>query len=123
MHILVIEDDELIRANLRRLLTLEGYRVSTADNGIDGARLALQGLPDLIICDLLMPGLDGYAVLSELRANSATQNIAFIMLTASADKGERERSEQQGVTVFMSKPFDQHELLRAVRRHLPQAGA
>lgn len=123
MRLLVIEDDDSIRANLERLLKLEGYQVLAAADGTDGARLALEHVPDLIICDLLMPGLDGYAVLSELRANPATSKIAFILLTASADQGERTRSAQHGVTVFLSKPFDQRELLEAVRRSLPQSGA
>lgn len=120
MRLLVIEDDDLIRANLTRLLKLEGYEVISATNGTDGAGLALQQVPDLIICDLLMPGLDGYSVLAELRANPRTSQVPFILLTASADKGEQARSAQQGVTVFLSKPFDQRELLEAVRRNLPQ---
>lgn len=113
--ILVIEDDKLIRANLERWLKLEGYAVSVAENGELGVELALKQAPAAVICDLVMPGIDGYTVLNRLRANAATARIPFILLTASADKAERQRGIAQGVTCFLAKPFDLRELGAALK--------
>ena len=77
--ILVVEDEAPIRANLKRLLGLEGYQVIAADNGRIGVELAGRELPDLILCDLIMPELDGYGVLSALRADPATAAIPLVI--------------------------------------------
>lgn len=108
--VLVIEDDALIRANLTRWLKIEGYRVDIAEDGTQGLALARQTPPDVVICDLRMPGIDGYGVLAQLRAVEATAKVPFILLTASADQTERLRSYQQGDSHFMKKPFDLKEL-------------
>jgi CheY-like chemotaxis protein len=71
-RVLVIEDDALIRANLARWLKIEGYSVDVAENGTDGLAFARKSRPDVVICDLLMPGIDGYTVLAQLRAAAET---------------------------------------------------
>ena len=86
MHtLLIIEDEEPIRVTLTDRLTLEGFRVQTAATGEDGLRQVQQQPPDLILCDIMMQGLDGYGVLRALQANEQTAAIPFIFLTAKAD--------------------------------------
>lgn len=121
MKVLVIEDDKHIRGTLELWLQLEGFDVKVAENGPRGVEMAREEKPDLVICDLLMPGINGYAVLSELRAHASTTNIPFILLTASAEKSERERGLAMGVTEFMTKPFDLKELLAAINHCLKRA--
>lgn len=111
-----------MRANLVRLLTAEGYRVITAANGDEGLRRAYADHPDLVICDVLMPVVDGYGVLATLRSRPETAAIPFIFLTASADKDDLERGLQSGANDYVTKPFKIADLLAAIRRRLPAAG-
>ena len=120
--LLVIEDEAPLRANLVRLLTAEGYQVITAANGDEGIRRARADRPDLVICDVLMPLVDGYGVLATLRSRPETAAIPFIFLTASADKDDLERGLQSGANDYVTKPFKIADLLAAIRRRLP-AGA
>lgn len=119
--VLVVEDDTHIRSNLELWLGMEGFRVVVAENGPDGVAAAKREQPDLIICDLVMPGINGYAVLSEVRSHPATARTPFILLTASAEKSERERGMAKGVSVFMTKPFDLKELMASIRQCLGAA--
>ncbi|MBD0313465.1 MAG: response regulator, partial [Microcoleus sp. T3-bin5] len=84
--ILVIEDEQLLQENIMELLDAENFEVFGAGDGKVGLKLAQQHLPDLIICDVMMPELDGYGVLRALRQNPATATIPFMFLTAKADK-------------------------------------
>jgi len=120
--LLVIEDEAPLRANLVRLLTAEGYQVITAANGDEGIRRARADRPDLVICDVLMPLVDGYGVLATLRSQPETAATPFIFLTASADKDDLERGLQSGANDYVTKPFKIADLLAAIRRRLP-AGA
>src|SRR5262249_30219185 len=95
-RILLIEDEAPIRLTLSRFLRMEGWEVLTAEDGAKGVALALAELPDLIICDLLMPELDGYQVLSSLRSDPRTESIPFLLLTASAGQEEHEAGLQRG---------------------------
>src|SRR5262245_33079242 len=113
--VLVIEDEAPIRRNLSRLLTAEGYRVVTAPEGATGVVTAREQLPDLIICDILMPQMDGYAVLAALRAEQGTAAIPVVFLTASADKEDRNRGLASGARDYVTKPFKLRELLEVVR--------
>jgi DNA-binding response OmpR family regulator len=117
--ILIIEDEPAILANLTRFLRLEGFEVLTAADGAAGVQLARSALPDLVLCDLLMPKLDGRAVLHELRAHAATRSLPLIYLTASAEPSEREARLDQGAADYLVKPVDLKDLLACVRRHLP----
>jgi len=120
-RILIIEDDHDIRANLRRFLHLEGYEVIEAENGRKGVELARAELPALIICDLMMPELDGFAVLREVRGHPTTRGIVFCFLTASAEKDTRYTGLAQGADEYVTKPFDLAELRELLRRRLAPA--
>ena len=120
--LLVIEDEAPLRANLVRLLTAEGYQVITAANGDEGIRRARADRPDLVICDVLMPLVDGYGVLATLRSLPETAATPFIFLTASADKDDLERGLQSGANDYVTKPFKIADLLAAIRRRLPAGG-
>jgi len=120
--LLVIEDEAPLRANLVRLLTAEGYQVITAANGDEGIRRARADRPDLVICDILMPLVDGYGVLATLRSQPETAATPFIFLTASADKDDLERGIQSGANDYVTKPFKIADLLAAIRRRLPAGG-
>jgi CheY-like chemotaxis protein len=120
--LLVIEDEAPLRANLVRLLTAEGYRVLTAADGVEGVQRVRDGHPDLVICDVLMPKVDGYGVLASLRSQPQTASIPFIFLTASADKDDLARGLKSGANDYVTKPFKVADLLAAIRRRLPPGG-
>lgn len=123
MHkILLIENDSSILANYARVLTLEGFEVLTAINGLDGLRLARTREPDLILCDLRMPEMDGDAVLAALRADPRTVRMPFIFMTASADHSERAARFAQGANDYLVKPIEFRVLLEAIARQLGGAG-
>lgn len=121
--VLVIEDEVEIRANLLELLALEGYDVVGADNGITGLVGALECQPDLILCDVMMPELDGYDVLSALRKEPKTALIPFIFLTALADKGDIRKGMDLGSDDYLTKPFTCSEVLNAVETRLKKQTA
>lgn len=116
--ILVIEDEELVRANIAELLDAEEYEVVTAENGFLGVLWAQEHLPDLIICDVMMPELNGYEALSVLSENRDTAMIPFIFLTAMADKTEIRQGMTSGADDYLTKPFSRSELLAAVSTRL-----
>lgn len=117
-HILVIDDNNDIRENTAEILALAGYKASTAENGKKGVELALKDTPDLIVCDIMMPDLDGYGVLHLLRKNPATEHIPFIYLTAKTERGDFRKGMELGADDYVTKPFDDLELLRAIEIRL-----
>jgi CheY-like chemotaxis protein len=117
--LLVIEDEAPLRANLLRILAAEGHRVIAAADGDEGIRRAREERPDLVICDILMPRVDGYGVLASLRSQPETAGIPFIFLTASADRENLARGLKSGASEYLTKPFRLADLLAAVRRRLP----
>jgi CheY-like chemotaxis protein len=120
--LLVIEDEAPLRANLVRILSAEGHQVLTAADGAEGIQRAREGKPDLVICDVLMPRLDGYGVLATLRSRPETIATPFIFLTASADKDDLERGLKSGANDYVTKPFKIADLLAAIARQLPPDG-
>lgn len=116
--ILVIEDEEFIRANIADLLSLEGFEVIEAENGLVGLETAQKQLPDLILCDVLMPKMDGFEVLKNLRENALTINIPFIFLTARAEKKDNRHGMELGADDYLTKPFTITELLNAIKVRL-----
>lgn len=112
--ILVIEDEELIRENIVELLEAEDFEVFDAENGRIGAQLAFEHQPDLILCDIMMPELDGYGVLESLQGNPYTATIPFIFLTAKADLSEVRKGMRLGADDYLTKPCTATELLNAV---------
>ena len=117
--LLVIEDEAPLRANLVRLLSAEGYTVIAAADGEEGIRRVREGKPDLVICDILMPLVDGFGVLASLRSRPETAQLPFIFLTASADKENLQRGLRSGANEYVTKPFKIADLLAAVKRRLP----
>lgn len=116
--ILVIEDNEQVRENLAEILELSNYDVHTAENGKIGIEKALHEIPDLILCDVMMPELDGYGVLHVLDKNPKVADIPFIFLTAKADKTDFRKGMNLGADDYITKPFDDVELLDAIERRL-----
>jgi CheY-like chemotaxis protein len=117
-RIVVIDDEAPIRANLSRMLAMEGHEVVTAEDGLAGVQRILTQRPDLIFCDVVMPGLDGYGVLAEVLARADMATIPFIFLSASADQTEREEGLRHGATDYLTKPFKFGEIRDTVARHL-----
>lgn len=116
--LLVIDDEASIRENLLELLDAEGYEVASAEDGRRGVELARQLLPDLIICDVMMPQLDGYGVLAELRENPATATIPFIFLTAKIESADLRQGMNLGADDYLVKPFTRSELLTSIAARL-----
>ena len=116
--ILIIEDNEDIRSNTAEILELSNYTVTVAENGKAGVSKALENLPDLVICDIMMPELDGYGVLHALQRNDATKNIPFIFLTAKTERNDMRKAMDLGADDYLTKPFDGTELLNAVGSRL-----
>ena len=112
--ILVIEDEQAIRLNLLKLLSAEGFETLGADNGDYGVELAQNEKPDLIICDILMPGLDGYGVLIALQQDLITATIPFIFLTANVDCSDVRHGMKLGADDYLTKPFTKAELLETI---------
>jgi CRP/FNR family cyclic AMP-dependent transcriptional regulator len=116
--ILLIEDNKAVRENIIEILELANYRVSGAENGKIGVELATRENPDLIICDIMMPELDGYGVLHMLAKAPKTSAIPFIFLTAKAERTDFRKGMEMGADDYITKPFDDIELLNAVEMRL-----
>lgn len=117
-RILIIDDENVLRTNLRDVLTFEGFDVVEADNGNTGVELAFKCQPDLVICDVAMPEMDGFAVLTRLREETSTESVPVIMLTARAEPVARQRGESLGASAYITKPFTIDEILAVIREHL-----
>lgn len=116
--ILLIEDNADVRENTAEILSLANYDVAVAENGKVGVELAQKNRPDLIICDIMMPELDGYGVLHILSKKPETANIPFIFLTAKTEKGDIRKGMNLGADDYLTKPFDDTELLNAIEVRL-----
>ncbi|MBL7943762.1 MAG: response regulator [Flavobacteriales bacterium] len=116
--ILLIEDNPDVRENTAEILELSGYKVVTAENGKAGVEAALANTPDLIICDIMMPVLDGYGALHLLSKNEKTAGIPFVFLTAKSERADMRKGMEMGADDYITKPFDDVELLRAVESRL-----
>ena len=119
--ILVIEDNEEVRENLEEILELYGYQVDSAEDGKKGVEKALKSPPDLILCDVMMPHLDGFGVLNILSKKSITANVPFIFLTAKAEKSDFRRGMNLGADDYVTKPFFKDELLAVVETRLKKS--
>lgn len=116
--ILLIEDNPDVRENTAEILQLAQYEVITAENGKEGVEIAQKELPDLIICDIMMPELNGHGVLFMLSKNRETANIPFIFLTAKAERSDVRKGMDMGADDYITKPFDDVELLNAINARL-----
>lgn len=118
--LLVVEDDAAVRTNLQRFLGLEGYRVVVAENGARGEAMALAEKPDLILCDIMMPEVSGFEMLSRLRTNPEWTAVPVVFLTASADRNLRNVGLALGAGDYLIKPFTLADILALVRRRLKE---
>ena len=116
--ILVIEDEAETLQNLVLMLEMEGFKPLSAPNGRAGLSLAKRELPDVILCDVSMPEMDGYGVLESLRADSATVSIPFIFLTAKVDKKDLRTGMNLGADDYLTKPASAEEVLSAINARL-----
>jgi DNA-binding response OmpR family regulator len=116
--ILIIEDHVDIRENMAELLELSGYLVEKAADGIEGVRLAKLSTPDIVICDIMMPHLDGYGVLQVFSSSEILSKIPFIFLTAKTDRADMRRGMEMGADDYLTKPFKEVELLKAIESRL-----
>lgn len=119
--ILLIEDDTVLRENTAELLTLANYDVMVAPNGKLGIEKAKQHLPDIIICDIMMPIIDGYGVLEAIALDEATNKIPFIFLSAKTEHKEIRKGMELGADDYLTKPFEEEELLNAIESRLAKA--
>lgn len=122
-RILIIEDQAPMRRNIALLLEMEGFEVATAENGREGLEKARATRPDLVICDVMMPELDGYGVIQALRADKDTATTPFIFLTAKGDKTDLRAGMNHGADDYLTKPVVRDDLLAAVRARLARAEA
>lgn len=117
-RILIIEDEPAMRTNLQDILELEGFQPILAARGKEGIRLAREQQPDIILCDILMPDMDGHAVLEALRSDPATVRIPFVFLTAKGERSDVREGMELGADDYLVKPVSVDELLRAVHTRL-----
>jgi DNA-binding NarL/FixJ family response regulator len=117
-RILLIEDEANFREGLAEILRLNNYEVMTAQDGLEGVQFARETLPDIILCDIMMPELDGYEVLRELRNDSSTALIPFVFLTAKADTSSVRLGMGLGADDYLTKPFHEAELMSVIKTRL-----
>lgn len=116
--ILLIEDDTVLRETTAELLELSGYEVRTAANGKKGVHLAKEYLPNVIVCDIMMPELDGFGVLEDLSQNQSTKSIPFIFLSAKTERSDIRKGMELGADDYLTKPFEEAELTGAIESRL-----
>ncbi len=116
--ILLIEDNEALRENTAEILSLASFQVSTAENGKIGIEMALNNPPDLIVCDIMMPVLDGYGVYQIISKNVALQHIPFIFLSAKSERADLRKGMEMGADDYITKPFTDAELINAIKTRL-----
>ena len=121
--ILIIEDEEDILDNIKTLLVLNKFKVYTATDGEKGLIIVKNYLPDLIISDIMLPGIDGYEVFEKINKNENTSHIPFIFLTAKVDRKDLRKGMELGADDYIFKPFDNDELLKAINTRLKKHDA
>src|SRR5471030_1379842 len=121
--VLIIEDNNDIRENVVEILELAGYAVYAANNGKEGVDLAIKNIPDIILCDIMMPELDGYGVLYLLNKYPEVAATPFIFLTAKAERVDLRKGMEMGADDYLTKPFDDMDLLNAIESRLKKKEA
>ena len=116
--VLLIEDDSVLRENTAELLELSEYEVITASNGKKGVKAAKTHLPNVIVCDIMMPELDGYGVLEKLSKEESTMHIPFIFLSAKTEKEDIRKGMNLGADDYLTKPFEENDLINAIESRL-----
>lgn len=116
--ILLIEDNADILESAAELLTLDGYEVMQAYSGEQALKIIETQAPDLIICDIVMAGMDGYEVARFIKNTAQTQNIPFIFSTAKSEKQDRQKATDLGINFYLTKPFNEEELIDCIEKCL-----
>ena len=116
LEILVIEDELFLRQNIKTILEMKGFVCHEASHGAEGIELLKNIMPDLILCDVMMPGIDGFGVLEYVKSIESFKNIPFIFLTARADTQDRERAFEMNATDYITKPFSIIELITSIEK-------
>lgn len=120
-RILLVEDDVSLRENMEELLDLSGFLVYSASNGRKAIELAKKELPDLVLCDIMMPEMDGYAVLENLSSHKETCHIPFVFVSAKTEHRDVRKGMNLGADDYLTKPFEEKELLSAIHSRLNKA--
>ena len=120
--ILVIEDNREVRENTVELLQLHNYGVMAAENGGEGFQMAKENLPDLILCDMMMPGTDGRQFLQLARGHKQMQHIPIVFFSAGTLSSEIQKGLIKESNGFIKKPFSEHELLETIKREIKKPG-
>jgi DNA-binding response OmpR family regulator len=118
--ILIIEDEKLIIVSTQMVLEAVGYRVESAMNGEEGIRKAKEVHPDLILLDIMMPGIDGWETLTRLKRDADTQGVPVIIFTAREHARGHQKSNEMGAAGYFRKPFEPDELIELVEKHVGQ---
>jgi DNA-binding response OmpR family regulator len=121
-RILVVDDEDSVRQLFQIMLQHEGYEVILATNGAEALIAAHREKPDLIILDWMMPVMDGMSTLKQLRGDAATSQIPILMLTARQSDSDTHAALMEGADVYLTKPFEPHEVLSVISRLLPEEG-
>ena len=116
--LLVVDDEELVRKMVTLWFEREGFSVIAADNGTDGLRLAIQEKPDVVLLDIMMPGLHGFEVCKKIREHPQLSKTIVIMTSARSYKPDLEKAKELGADDFVIKPSDSADLLNTVNKHL-----
>jgi DNA-binding response OmpR family regulator len=119
--VLLIEDDTVVRENTAEILELSGYEVLTAPNGKMGITTAKSSLPDIIVCDIMMPELDGYGVLQQLASEEETKHIPFIFLSAKTEHKDIRKGMDLGADDYLTKPFEEDDLISAIESRIAKS--
>jgi DNA-binding response OmpR family regulator len=118
--VLIIEDEKLIIVSTQMVLEAAGFRVESATNGEDGIAKAKSQVPDLILLDIMMPGIDGWETLTRLKRDAATANIPVVIFTAREHSRGHQKSAEMGAVDYFRKPFEPDELIELVEKHVGQ---
>jgi DNA-binding response OmpR family regulator len=118
--VLIIEDEKLIIVSTQMVLEAAGFRVESATNGEDGIAKARSQTPDLILLDIMMPGIDGWETLTRLKRDGATANIPVVIFTAREHSRGHQKSAEMGAVDYFRKPFEPDELIELVEKHVGQ---
>lgn len=118
--VLIIEDEKLIIVSTQMVLEAAGFRVESATNGEDGIAKARSLTPDLILLDIMMPGIDGWETLTRLKRDAETANIPVIIFTAREHARGHQKSSEMGAADYFRKPFEPDELIELVEKHVGQ---